>query len=101
MAGLDIKIENDAGEAVDDVIKKATFLTGEDFLMEITFGVFVCNTVNPTCLVSGSMPPVEVFVDFGDGSGIAHWTRENAQDTWRHKYSKAGIYNIFVQGIMI
>jgi hypothetical protein len=27
MAGLDIKIENDAGEAVDDVIKKATLLT--------------------------------------------------------------------------
>ena len=51
--------------------------------------------------------PLKFQVDFGDGSGISTWTRENAQDLWRHSYSQAGnfiitvvvtgVYDLFVQ----
>ena len=33
-------------------------------------------------------------VDYGDGSGISIWTRENAQDLWRHAYSQAGTFTV-------
>ena len=33
-------------------------------------------------------------VDYGDGSGISTWTRENAQDLWRHAYSQAGTFTV-------
>ena len=33
-------------------------------------------------------------VDYGDGSGVSIWTRENAQDLWRHSYSQAGTFTV-------
>ena len=40
-------------------------------------------------------------VDFGDGSGISVWTRENSQDLWRHAYSQAGnfVVTVVVTGV--
>ena len=42
------------------------------------------------------MPPVVVTVDFGDGSGEQKWDRDHPHDVWTHKYSKPGMYTIFV-----
>ena len=39
---------------------------------------------------------VFIQVDFGDGSGVSKWTRENSQDLWRHSYSQAGTYFIAI-----
>ena len=45
------------------------------------------------------MPPVEIVVDFGDGSGEQKWERENIQDVWTHSYSQPGMYTIFVMSM--
>ena len=44
----------------------------------------------------GQMPPVVMTVDFGDGSGEQKWDRDSPHDVWTHKYSKPGMYTIFV-----
>ena len=51
------------------------------------------------CQNDGSTPPVEIIVDFGDGSGEQKWERENIQDVWTHSYSQPGIYTIFVMSM--
>ena len=69
-------------------------LTGETIYLEVTIGSYVCKSATPTCLIGSDMPPVEIQVDYGDGSGISTWTRENAQDLWRHSYSQAGTFTV-------
>ena len=68
--------------------------------MNVTMGDYYCHAANPdTCSsAAGNLPPVTIKVDYGDGSGVATWTRENRQDLWRHAYVKAGIYNIAIAG---
>ena len=63
-------------------------------------GDYYCHAANPdTCSsAAGNLPPVNISVDYGDGSGVALWTRENRQDLWRHAYVRAGIYNIAIVG---
>jgi hypothetical protein len=34
------------------------------------------------CAYNGVLPPINVTVDFGDGSGAYKWTREDRQDVW-------------------
>ena len=51
------------------------------------------------CQNDGSTPPVEIVVDFGDGSGEQKWERENIQDVWTHIYSQPGVYTIFVMSM--
>ena len=51
------------------------------------------------CQNDGSTPPVEIIVDFGDGSGEQKWERENIQDVWTHSYSQPGIYTIYVMSM--
>ena len=54
-----------------------------------------CHASKPTCVQENQdLPPVEIHVDYGDGSGIATWSRENKQDLWRHKYAQAGTFTI-------
>lgn len=46
----------------------------------------------------GAVPPLEVVVDYGDGSGPVTWSRENTVDVWSHEYSRPGLYAISVVG---
>jgi hypothetical protein len=47
----------------------------------------------------GIMPPVEIIVDYGDGSPVQTWNRENPRNIWSHAFTKEGIFFVSVQGI--
>jgi PKD repeat protein len=51
------------------------------------------------CAFNGVLPPINVTVDFGDGSGTYVWTREDRQDVWSHIYSEPGLYTVSVSGV--
>ena len=44
------------------------------------------------------IPPLEISVDYGDGSPIELWTKENPTYIWGHEYAYGGTYNIKVHG---
>ena len=56
------------------------------------------DTSNPTCAASGTgdLPPLEIIVDYGDGSGANTWTRGNMLELWSHVYTRPGEYHIAV-----
>ena len=72
-------------------------------------GPFVCsgtdantlkcaNSVDPT-----EFPPLEIVVDYGDGSGPMTWlshviSPNEERDVWSHTYTKPGKYEISVLG---
>ena len=58
-------------------------------------------TITKDCAKDGEMPPVVVTVDFGDGSGEQKWDRDSPHDVWTHKYSRPGMYTIFVMSKLI
>ena len=54
-------------------------MTGDAVYVDLVVGAFECTTASPKCELDGNMPPVEITIDYGDGSGYAEWTRENTQ----------------------
>lgn len=88
MAGLNMTIKTSQGESVTGIEPEYDVLTGDIVYAELTFGAFTCNSASPTCRLGDDLPPAEIFIDYGDGSGIAQWTRENTQDLFRHAYSR-------------
>ena len=58
-------------------------------------------TITKDCAKDGEKPPVVATVDFGDGSGEQIWDRDSTHDVWTHKYSKPGMYTIFVMSKLI
>ena len=44
------------------------------------------------------IPPLEISVDYGDGSPIKLWTMENPTYVWGHEYTYGGTYDIKVHG---
>lgn len=99
MAGLSVKGQNTQGLSVTGTSPEYNVLTGDIIYIEVTLGQYSCASSAPTCALNDNLPPVEFFVDFGDGSGMTHWTRENTQDLWRHAYSRAGTYTISITAI--
>ena len=51
------------------------------------------------CLLppSDEVPPLEITVDYGDGSGSNKWTSDYKQKLWAHSYTVPGEYDIFVR----
>ena len=45
------------------------------------------------------MPPVNITVDYGDGSPSRLWTMENPSYVWGYEYSYGGTYEIKIKGI--
>ena len=45
-----------------------------------------------------SLPPVEIVVNFGDGTGEQRWSREDPRDLWVHQYQMPGFYWVSVAG---
>lgn len=89
--------------------KKLTVM--EMMNLELSFGEYKCSSVNSTgtkareaiCALSDlkdgsgwSMPPVEITVDFGDGSGEQKWTREQPRNLWQHAYQMPGRYWVHI-----
>lgn len=70
--------------------------TNLELEMTTTIGVYVCSSTNVDCNDSGNIPPLEILVDYGDGSGTALWTQYQRRDVWSHVYTTAGNYTIFV-----
>ena len=60
-----------------------------------------CDTTNYLLSCGeGSDPPVEIAVDFGDGSGQAKWRGGAVPthlDVFRHMYSLPGTYHISIR----
>lgn len=55
-------------------------------------------TNNMACVDgSGAKPVVNVYVDYGDGSGTIQWDRSDTHDLWTHMYTTPGQYRIFAQ----
>lgn len=52
-----------------------------------------CKLTNGT----NDAPPLEIIVDYGDGSGSNKWTRDYKQRLWAHSYSHPGEFEIFVR----
>ena len=48
---------------------------------------------------TGDLPPLEILVDYGDGSGANTWTRGNMLELWSHVYTRPGKYNIAVHSM--
>ena len=46
------------------------------------------------------MPPVNITVDYGDGSPLRLWTMENPSYVWGYEYSYGGTYEIKIQGMI-
>ena len=42
------------------------------------------------------LPPVNITVNFGDGTGEQLWTREDPRDLWTHAYQLPGHYTVSV-----
>ena len=45
-------------------------------------------------------PPVNIIVDYGDGSPLRLWTMENPSYVWGYEYSYGGTYEIKIQGMI-
>ena len=43
-----------------------------------------------------ALPPVNISVNFGDGTGEQLWTREDPRDLWTHAYQLPGHYTVSV-----
>ena len=43
-----------------------------------------------------SLPPVNISVNFGDGSGEQRWSREDPRHLWSHQYTLPGSYWVSV-----
>ena len=100
MAGVGVTAKNVMGLTVNGSDPEHNLLTGEELYLNVSMGDYYCHAANPdTCSsAAGNLPPVNITVDYGDGSGIAKWTRENTQDLWRHAYVRSGTYNIAIVG---
>ena len=98
--GVTVTAKNVMGRFVNGTEPEYHLLTGDEVYLNVSIGDFYCHAANPlTCSSGGGfLPPARIFVDYGDGSGQAEWTRENTQDLWRHAYVKAGTYNIAIVG---
>ena len=57
------------------------------------------NNSNPTCQSGTDLPPLEILVDYGDGSGPNTWTRGNMLELWSHVYTRPGEYYIAVHSM--
>ncbi len=90
-----------SGEDVNSINGTKTPLTTDTVFLTVTIGEYECTTSNPDCDLTNILPAVDIYVDYGDGSGTVQWTRENAQDLWRHQYRQAGDYNIFVMSTIL
>jgi hypothetical protein len=64
---------------------------------------FFCNSATRvTCGTGGGTsptslpipPPLEITVNYGDGSGEATWTGTEPANVFQHMYSEPGMYNI-------
>ncbi len=40
------------------------------------------------------IPPLDIFVDFGDGSGTQIWIPELTPNVWQHRYTFPGTYTV-------
>ena len=97
ISGLSMTAKNSRGKTVNGTEPEYNVLIDDEVYLELTFGSFYCHASKPTCVQENQdMPPVEIHVDYGDGSGIATWSRENKQDLWRHKYAQAGTFTIVI-----
>ena len=54
---------------------------------------------NRVCRNGNDLPPLEILVDYGDGSGGNTWTRGNMLELWSHVYTRPGKYNIAVHSM--
>ena len=95
MAGLTITAKDKDAKDLSEPNPEANMTTHVTVYIDVGIGDYTCSTESPTC-INGFLPPVVIDVDYGDGSGIAQWTRESAQDLWRHMYSSAGLYTITI-----
>ena len=43
------------------------------------------------------MPPLEITVDYGDGTILQTWTQEDPRNFWNHIYVLPGVYTIRVK----
>ena len=43
-----------------------------------------------------ALPPVNISVNFGDGTGEQLWTREDPRDLWTHVYQVPGHFTVSV-----
>ncbi len=43
---------------------------------------------------NGTMPPLDILVDFGDGTGARKWTTQHPVNVWQHRYSRPGTYTV-------
>ena len=62
---------------------------------------FFCNPDDLNGIMCSKLvtpPPVEITVDYGDGSKYPKWTPETIRNIWRHSYLQAGYYKIGVEG---
>ena len=70
--------------------------------MMLKFGVYECFHYpgsSRRCEFEGNKPPVDIFIDYGDGSPIATWTKDQPKNIWRHKYSNPGNYVVTATGM--
>ena len=98
LKGLDFTATTATGILnVDGDAPDHNLLTGQEVYLNVTFGYFYCHASKPNCIsLAGDLPPVTILVDYGDGSGIALWSRENPQDLWLHSYATAGTFTIMI-----
>ena len=74
--------------------------------LNVELGEYRCSTKpgdqgNQNCALNdgngkGSLPPVQIRVDFGDGSGEQLWMREELKNVWAHQYQLPGQYWVHV-----
>ena len=58
---------------------------------------FLCTATDFSTCGLGAVPPVQITVDYGDGSGSQVWTHDNQLNVFKHVYSQAGKFTISVR----
>ena len=56
-----------------------------------------CLSAAPVSDCGGAAPPLEIVVDYGDGSGGASWRQDSMVDVFTHIYTVPGTYGISVK----
>ena len=55
---------------------------------------------NPETMKGDAYPPAIITIDYGDGSPVLQWSRENPINIFRHGYLRSGTYDMSLTGLL-
>ena len=105
-AGIDAAstvVYNAAG--IDVATEANTVKTGETVYLNMFQGAFECTAYGDiedkiackygTTPYADEQPPLEISMDWGDGSGQQFWTPVRPYNIWKYQYTKPGTFNLY------